>query len=732
VCGKKVAMRGHQQSVDDVAVHPDERIFMSVAKDHTARFFDINDQNMIDCIYVYKPARSAIFWSKNGVNGVQADEIIGGGDKKCSLFTIGHEDGSFTVWHTDKTAAEAANQDDEDDQNPFYNPENAFGNIHLLCSNPLPRPAPPVGAGRKPSEQAFSVKYSPNGEFFAVALGDNCIDIYRHAIRLNESEPSRIVMKEHAKQKALGYNDEEIERQKALPYKRIGCCNDHSSAVLHVDFDVESLYMRTTSQSNELLYAFIPSGKQSLKTEELSKKKWESHNCVLGWTVKSIWARGSSANDINSVDRSTYKVAPWAPCNGGSQPSPYPYPDGVRPLGSADPVDVYKTNNYPGEGKLASWGHYVCATGDDSGKIKLFRWPAFGFKQAFRSYIGHGSHTMQVRFSYDDDYLISAGGSDMSLFQWRHVIPNKIYVQNLPDERDENGNFKCSNWELRSMLENFFSRFLKIDRGAEVRRKGDSNFEDRFTKAKAFLGGLSKKEQKRLLNIAYAHQDAWRGLSQEDEKYIPDREIVSVAIFNSGAAWEGQFFPSRKDGCMITCRWASIVFRSKDDVDDVIDLHGADETNRYGKLFEDQLVHLHPLYVETEEAGESDQGKDYDRKTPAINARRSKDRNPATGEKIVKKWEPVDDANTSLGIGYSADAKNGGQPHFLCITPYDPSESAIGTIVHNSMYKIFEEQKQDLLQEVSTLTPFFLSPQCAPFVNAGVRAHATMCTRAAI
>lgn len=249
------------------------------------------------------------------------------------------------------------------------------------------------------------------------------------------------------------------------------------------------------------------------------------------------------------------------------------------------------------------------------------------------------------------------------------------------------------------MLENFFSRFLKIDRGAEVRRKGDSNFEDRFTKAKAFLGGLSKKEQKRLLNIAYAHQDAWRGLSQEDEKYIPDREIVSVAIFNSGAAWEGQFFPSRKDGCMITCRWASIVFRSKDDVDDVIDLHGADETIRYGKLFEDQLVHLHPLYVETEEAGESDQGKDYDRKTPAINARRSKDRNPATGEKIVKKWEPVDDANTSLGIGYSAERKNGGQPHFLCITPYDPSESAIGTIVHNSMYKIFEEQKQDLLQE---------------------------------
>ncbi len=714
--------------VDNVAVHPDERIFMSVAKDHTARFFDINDQTMIDCVYVHKPARSGAFWSMLAQNTVVADELIG--DTKCTLFTIGHEDGSFTVWHTDHSAAAAANQDDDDDKNPFFNPENAFGGIHLLCSNPLPRPAPPVAPGRRPSEQAFSVKYSPNGQFFAVALGDNCVDIYRHAIRLNASEPARIVMKEHAKQKALGYHDEEIERQKALPYKRVGCCNDHSSAVTNIDFDNDSLYMRTTSQSNELLFAFIPSGKQCLKTEELSKKKWASENCTLGWTVKSIWARGSSGTDINSVDRTSYKVAPWAPCNGGSKPSPYPYPDGMGPLGSADPVDVYKTNNYPGEGKLSSWGHYVSATGDDLGRVKLFRWPVCGFKQAYRSYLGHGSHIMQVRFSYDDDYLISAGGSDMSLFQWRHVIPNKIYVQNLPDERDQSGNFKVQAWELRTMLENYFSRFLKLDRGAEVRRKPDSNMEDRFNKAKAFLGGLSKKEQKRLLNTSYNHQDAWRGLSEEEEKSVPDRDIVSVAIFNSGAPWEGKFFPSRKDGCKISCRWASIVFRSKDDVDDVIDLHCADFTLRYMKLFEDQLIQLHPLYVEGGEAGGSDQSKDYDRKTPAVNARRSKERNPATGEKIYKKWEPVDDVNTSLGIGYSNECKNGGQPHFLCVTPYDPAESLLGMIVHNSMYKIFEEQKQDLLQEVPVPLPRSSSARCARFCccNSDVHAHAFMRT----
>lgn len=707
VIGKKVAMRGHQQVVESVALQPDERIFVSVSKDSTARFFDINDQKMIDCRYIYKPARSATFWSMNTKGAVVANAEIS--DKKCTIFAIGHDDGSFSVWHTDKTAAEAANQDDDEEGDPLYDPEDAFGGIHLLCSNPLPRPAPPLEKGRKPSEQAFSVKFSPNGQYFAVTLGDNCVDIYKHEIRLVESQTERSVMKEKAKQKALGYGDEEIERQKALPYKRVGCCNDHSSAVEHIDFDSESLYMRTTSQSRELLFAFVPSGKQCMKTEELSKKKWQTTNCVLGWSVKSIWARGSNGSDVNTVDRTSTKMPPWAPCHGGNRPSPYPYPEGVMPNGSSEPTDQFKTNNYPGEGKLSSWGHYVCATGDDNGKIKLFRWPAFGFKQAYRAYLGHGSHVMQVRFSYDDDYLISAGGSDMSLFQWRHVIPNKIYVQNLPDEIDEQGDFKVSTSDLKEYLEDYFSRFLKINRKSEVNRTPDGKLEKDFSEALSFIGGLSPKQQRRIKNTCYNHAAAWKGLSEEDEKHVPDRQIVSISIFNSGAAWQDQYFPSKKDGCKITCRWACVVFKSYDDVEDVVDLYGASNVLSYGKLFEDQLLHLHPLYIEDKDstAGEGDKEKEYNREAPAVNTRRSKERNPATGEKIVRKWNPVDENSP---LKYSAECKNGLKPHFLCITPYDPSESAIGTIVHDSMTRIAESD--EMKKKLSSVSSFASSPSC--------------------
>ena len=85
-------------------------------------------------------------------------------------------------------------------------------------------------------------------------------------------------------------------------------------------------------------------------------------------------------------------------------------------------------------------------------QVKLFRWPAFGFKQAFRTYLGHGSQVSEVRFSHDNDFIISAGGNDMSLFQWRHRVPNKIYIKNLPNKKDENGKYIISDFELREHL----------------------------------------------------------------------------------------------------------------------------------------------------------------------------------------------------------------------------------------------------------------------------------------
>eukprot|EP00960_Hanusia_phi_P016407 483315-Hanusia_phi.AAC.5 len=113
VCGKKILMNSHMCDIDAVAPMPNQRIFATASKDCTVRLWDIDDQ-------------------------------------------VGHENGNFSIWRMEINSTEAAEQDEnaiEDD--PFYNPEDAFGKIQLCCINPLPRMVAKVDLNRKSSEQVL-------------------------------------------------------------------------------------------------------------------------------------------------------------------------------------------------------------------------------------------------------------------------------------------------------------------------------------------------------------------------------------------------------------------------------------------------------------------------------------------------------------------------------------------------------------------------------------------------
>lgn len=38
----------------------------------------------------------------------------------------------------------------------------------------------------------------------------------------------------------------------------------------------------------------------------------------------------------------------------------------------------------------------------------------------FRKYVGHSAHVTNVRFTNDKSYVISTGGADHAIFQWRY------------------------------------------------------------------------------------------------------------------------------------------------------------------------------------------------------------------------------------------------------------------------------------------------------------------------
>lgn len=53
------------------------------------------------------------------------------------------------------------------------------------------------------------------------------------------------------------------------------------------------------------------------------------------------------------------------------------------------------------------------------GILPLLQLTFFLVQAPSRMYSGHGSHVTSVRFTHDDSYLVSLGGKDASIFQWR-------------------------------------------------------------------------------------------------------------------------------------------------------------------------------------------------------------------------------------------------------------------------------------------------------------------------
>ncbi|XP_041703168.2 echinoderm microtubule-associated protein-like 1 isoform X5 [Coregonus clupeaformis] len=154
-------------------------------------------------------------------------------------------------------------------------------------------------------------------------------------------------------------------------YSRLGKCSGHSSFITHLDWSVDSQYLVSNSGDYEILY-WIPSVcKQVVSVETTRDIPWATSTCTLGFQVFGLWPDGSDGTDINAVSRSNEKQ--------------------------------------------------LLVTGDDFGKVCLFSYPCSQFRAPSHVYGGHSSHVTNVNFLFDDSCLVSTGGKDMSVMQWRIV-----------------------------------------------------------------------------------------------------------------------------------------------------------------------------------------------------------------------------------------------------------------------------------------------------------------------
>ncbi|XP_077381859.1 echinoderm microtubule-associated protein-like 6 isoform X9 [Festucalex cinctus] len=170
---------------------------------------------------------------------------------------------------------------------------------------------------------------------------------------------------------AVGSNDGVVDVYAvAQRFKKVGECSRSAAFITHLDWSVDSRFLQTNDGAGEHLFYRMPAGKLVSK-EEAKGVHWMTWTGVLGPEVNSIWPKYSNVTNVNSVDA-----------------------------------------NYSGA---------VLAAGDDQGLVKLFRFPCLKKGAKFKKYIGHSAHVTNVRWSGDLQWLVSTGGADHAVFQWRFL-----------------------------------------------------------------------------------------------------------------------------------------------------------------------------------------------------------------------------------------------------------------------------------------------------------------------
>uniref|UniRef100_A0A3Q2WTX7 EMAP like 3 n=1 Tax=Haplochromis burtoni TaxID=8153 RepID=A0A3Q2WTX7_HAPBU len=155
-------------------------------------------------------------------------------------------------------------------------------------------------------------------------------------------------------------------------YTRFGKCNGHSSFITHLDWSKDGKYIMSNSGDYEILYWDIAAGCKLLRNRFESKdREWASYTCVLGFHVMGVWLEGSDGTDINALCR--------------------------------------------------SHNEKMVAVADDFCKVHLFQYPCPKLKAPSHKYEGHGSHVTNVCFTHSDSHLLSIGGKDTCILQWKVI-----------------------------------------------------------------------------------------------------------------------------------------------------------------------------------------------------------------------------------------------------------------------------------------------------------------------
>lgn len=163
-------------------------------------------------------------------------------------------------------------------------------------------------------------------------------------------------------------------------YSLVARSYGHTSSIVHLDWSATSDVIRSNDQGHELRFWDAPSGQAITAASACRDLPWASARVTLGYHCQGIFRSSADGTGVHAVDR--------------------------------------------------SYDSSLLVTADDLGQLNLFRYPCVRAETCARSnrksFAAHASAVLSCCWACngprpDEEYVISAGGYDLTLMQWRRI-----------------------------------------------------------------------------------------------------------------------------------------------------------------------------------------------------------------------------------------------------------------------------------------------------------------------
>ncbi|CAG9860783.1 unnamed protein product [Phyllotreta striolata] len=228
-------------------------------------------------------------------------------------------------------------------------------------------------------EQAQSICYFPDGLCLIVGCVNGkwmVFDVQTRQLlaqHADGTEPIQVIkFSPNGSLVAIGSRDSTIYIYQisgnGTKFTRVGRCSGHSSAIIHLDWAVNNQTLRSNSVDFELLFWNTETCRQ-IPQANVRDVEWATNTCTLTFDTIGIWSDYTEGLDVICCDR--------------------------------------------------SHDSELLVTGDDFGKVKLYSYPTSQPKSLCHTFTGHSSYVTGVKFMKDNSRIISVGGNDTAVVQWR-------------------------------------------------------------------------------------------------------------------------------------------------------------------------------------------------------------------------------------------------------------------------------------------------------------------------